>query len=138
MILYFYYFICQARVCDSVYEPLEECCAAVLSALSSSSTSPNEESVGPSSLQIDSNKLTPGVHNHQCHLSYLIAKRALGMLSELAVAAGYLGQSRACASALSTICRNTVPLWDYQLQNQHQQHQQQRYQKNLQSDDLNK
>ena len=50
------------------------------------------------------------------------------MLTELAVAAGFLGQTRACSLAISTLCRNTVPLWDYQLQHQHQQQKKQRSQ----------
>ena len=127
-------------MCDSVFEPLEECCAAVLSALSYSTSTQNEESMTQGPSQIDPNKINPGVgvhKNHFSHLNYLISKRSLGMLCELALTSGFLGQTRACHSALSSICRNTVPLWDVQLQNQHQQIQSRNI-KNQQSEDLNK
>ena len=115
------------RVCESVYEPLEECCAAVLSAMCPLSSQTYEDLGPPNSNQNDSNVLLIQ-QSHYNYCSYLIAKRAIGMLSELAVAAGFLGQTRACSLAISTLCRNTVPLWDYQLQHQHQQQKKQRLQ----------
>ena len=115
------------RICESVYEPLEECCAAVLTAMCSLSSQNYEDPVPPNSNQNELNILLIQ-QSHYNYCSYLIAKRAIGMLTELAVAAGFLGQTRACSLAISTLCRNTVPLWDYQLQHQHQQQKKQRSQ----------
>lgn len=127
------YLLSQLRVCDSVYEPLEECCSAVLTALSSLSSQTTEDPIPSNPTQNDLNKVS-SQHSHYNHCSYLLAKRAIGMLTELALAAGFLGQTRACSLAVSTVCRNTVPLWDYQLQHQHQQ-QQQKYQRQQQIED---
>jgi hypothetical protein len=41
----------------------------------------------------------------------VILKRGLGLVSELAIATGLLGQQRACDLAVSTLCKCAVPRW---------------------------
>ena len=108
-----------ARVCESVYEPVEDCCAAILSALSLLSPSFVEESVSlppavtPSTAQSETSKSNTYTGQHS-RCSWLVSKRAIGVLTEIAMSAGFLGQSKACSSTLAILCRNTAYRWDVQ------------------------
>lgn len=123
-------------MCDSVYEPLEECCGAILTALSPLPSCAPEDAlspVPPSLSHPESSKLG-GPSAIQIRCSWIVGKRAIGVLSELAISAGFLGQSKACSSALSVLSRNTVHRLDTQPLQQHQQ----KYLRQYSADELNR
>lgn len=130
-----YILYAQVRVCDSVYEPLEECCAAILTALSPLLSYASEDALSPVPplSHSESSKLS-GPSPLQIRCSWIVGKRAIGVLSELAISAGFLGQSKACSSALSILSRNTVHRLDTLPLQQHQQ----KYLRQYSADELNR